>query len=169
MMVEGEVEAGARGVLTDSAIVTGNEPDPVDGNNRDSGAVLVMAPTELFTIAPCRVVDTRPGSAAPVGGSALSARETRVFALAGHCDIPASAQAVAVNVTVAEAGADGNLRLFPAGLSVPEAAVVSYRAGQIRGNNAVVGLNALGEVAVYVAQAARTKVHVIIDVTGYFE
>jgi hypothetical protein len=37
------------------------------------------------------------------------------------------------------------------------------------GNNGVVTLNADGEVAAYVAQAARTKVHVIIDVTGYFE
>jgi hypothetical protein len=49
------------------------------------------------------------------------------------------------------------------------ATVVSYREGQTRGSKTVVALSSDGEVAAYVAQAARTKVHVIIDVSGCFE
>jgi hypothetical protein len=30
-------------------------------------------------------------------------------------------------------------------------------------------LNGEGEIAVYVGQAARTKLHVIVDLSGYFE
>ncbi len=167
--VEVEVAAGARGVLRNTASVAGHEPDPVAANDSDTVSALVSRPTQFFTLAPCRVVDTRAGSTAPIGGPALAARSTRVFALAGHCGIPTSAQAVALNVTVTGAEAAGNLRFFPAGLSVPLAAVVSYREGQTRGNNTVVALDADGEIGAYVAQAARTKVHVIIDVAGYFE
>jgi uncharacterized repeat protein (TIGR01451 family) len=167
--VEVVVAAGARGVLSSTASVAGNEPDPVAANDSDTETALVSMPTQFFTIAPCRVVDTRAGSAAPIGGPALAARTTRVFTLAGHCGIPRSAQAVALNVTVTQAGAAGNLRFFPAGLSVPLATVLSYREGQTRGNNTVVALSADGAIAAYVAQAARTRVHLIIDVTGYFE
>jgi hypothetical protein len=167
--VEVAVAAGARGVLSSTASVTGNEPDPVAANDSDTDTALVSMPTQFFTTTPCRVVDTRAGSAAPIGGPALVARLTRRFTLAGHCGIPSSAQAVALDVTVTEAGAAGNLRLFPAGLSVPLFTVVSYRQGQTRGSNTVVALSADGEIAAYVAQAARTKVHVIIDVSGYFE
>jgi uncharacterized repeat protein (TIGR01451 family) len=167
--VEVEVSAGARGVLRSTASVAGHEPDPVGKNDSAVASALVSAPTEFFTIEPCRLVDTREGSTAPIGGPALGAQSTRVFAMGGHCGIPMSARAVALNVTVIGAGADGNLRLFPAGLSVPVAATVSYGEGQTRGNNAVVTLNGNGEIAAFVAQAARTKVQVIIDVTGYFE
>jgi uncharacterized repeat protein (TIGR01451 family) len=163
------VEAAARGVLTDTASVVGHEPDPVRGNDSARQNALVSAPTQFFTIEPCRLVDTRGGSTAPLGGPALAARSTRVFAFAGRCGIPATARAVALNVTVTEASGDGNLRLFPAGLPVPLASAVSYREGQTRGNDAVVAVNADGELAAYIAQTARTKVHVIIDVTGYFE
>jgi len=167
--VEVAVAAGARGVLSSTASVTGNEPDPVAANDSDTETALVSMPTQFFTMTPCRVVDTRAGSAAPIGGPALIARLTRRFTLAGHCGIPSSAQAVALDVTGTEAGAAGNLRLFPAGLSVPLFTVVSYREGETSGSNTVVALSADGEIAAYVTQAARTKVHVIIDVSGYFE
>jgi uncharacterized repeat protein (TIGR01451 family) len=169
VMVEVAVDASVRGVLTDRATVSGHEPDLVPDNDSDTVVALVSAPTQFFTIAPCRLVDTRNGSTAPVGGPALAARSKRVIAVAGHCGIPATAQAAAVNVTVTGAGAGGNLRLFPAGLSVPLATVVSYREGQTRGNNGVVALGANGAIVAYAGQAARTKVDLIIDVTGYFE
>jgi len=41
-------------------------------------------------------------------------------------------------------------------------------AGQTRANNAVVTLNAAGELAAFVGQATGT-VHAVIDVNGYFE
>jgi len=167
--VEIAVDATARGVLTSTASVTGNEPDPVAGNDRDAKQALVSAATLLFTIAPCRVIDTRPDSTAALGGPALDSRTTRVFTLAGHCGIPTTARAVALNVTVTGATADGNLRVFPFGIEVPGTATVSYRRSQTRGTSAIVALNEEGAIATYVAQQPRTTAHVIIDVTGYFE
>jgi uncharacterized repeat protein (TIGR01451 family) len=167
--VDVAVDAAARGVLTDTAVVTGNEPDPVATNDRDTKKALASGPSQFFTIAPCRLVDTRLDSPACLGGPALNSRTTRAFPLVGRCGIPPTARAVALNVTVTGATADGNLRVFPAGLEVPLTATVSYRRSQTRASNAIVALNGEGEIAAYADQAARTRAHVIVDVTGYFE
>jgi hypothetical protein len=131
--------------------------------------VLVSVPSRFYTLPPCRLVDTRPASGAPIGGPALEARSIRVLAVANECGIPSSAQALAVNVTVTAPGADGNLRLFPAGLALPQVSSVNYRTGQTRGSNGIVALSDNAEIAAYVSQLPGTTAHVIVDVTGYFE
>jgi hypothetical protein len=68
---------------------------------------------------------------------------------------------------VTEPTALGHVRLFPAGLVVPTVSSINYAAGQTRANNAIVTLNAVGELAAFVSQAQGT-VHLIIDVNGYF-
>ena len=123
-------------------------------------------PGNLFTLTPCRVLDTRlPGS---YGGPALDAGESRVFTLAGPCEVPASARAVAVNLTVTQPTVQGNLRLYPADQGLPSTSTLNYTAGQTRANNAIVGLSPSGELAVHCSQASGTA-HVILDVAGYFE
>jgi hypothetical protein len=120
-----------------------------------------------FTLAPCRVVDTRGG--APIGGPVLQGQETRPFATAGNCGIPATAKALSINITVTGATAQGNVRLFPAGQAVPNVSAINYAAGQTRANNAIIKLNASGALAAFVGQAAGTTIHLIVDVNGYFE
>ena len=120
-----------------------------------------------FTINPCRVVDTRGG--APIGGPVLQAQQTRTLAVAGNCAIPASAKAISINLAVTQPTATGNVRLFPAGQPVPTISSINYSTGQTRGNNSVVPLSALGQMAAFVGQPAGTTVHLIIDVNGYFE
>jgi hypothetical protein len=124
-------------------------------------------PGNLFTVAPCRVLDTRD-PAGPYGGPALGAGQSRAFALAGRCGIPASARAVTLNLTVTGPTAAGNLRLYPADQAVPSTSTLNYSSGQTRANNAIVGLSPSGALAVRCTQAAGTA-HVILDVTGYFE
>jgi uncharacterized repeat protein (TIGR01451 family) len=124
-------------------------------------------PVDYFTLAPCRVVDTRGG--APIGGPVLHGQETRVFTLAGICGIPTTAKAISINLTVTQPGTVGNVRLLPAGQPVPNVSSINYGAGQTRANNAIVALNPSGAMAAFVAQAAGTTVHLIIDVNGYFE
>ena len=92
----------------------------------------------------------------------------RTFTLAGQCGIPATARAVSVNVTVTAPSATGNLRLYPAGTTLPGVSSINYSAGQTRGNNAIVSLNAAGALTVRCVQAAGT-VDLILDVNGYFE
>ncbi len=54
-------------------------------------------PYQLFTLAPCRVVDTR-NPTGPLGGPSLAAATTRSFPVTGTCGIPSTAKAVVFNV-----------------------------------------------------------------------
>jgi hypothetical protein len=131
------------------------------------GAFVPPPALNYFTLAPCRVVDTRGG--APVGGPALVGQTTRTLDVAGNCGIPATAKAVSINLAVTQPTATGNVRLFPAGQAVPTVSSINYAAGQTRGNNAVIPLDAGGAMAAFVGQPAGTTVELIIDVNGYFE
>jgi bacillolysin len=132
------------------------------------GSFTVTSLTPLagyFTLTPCRLVDTRGATS---GAPAISAGETRVFAVAGHCGIPATATAVSVNLTVTEPSRQGNVRLFPAGVALPNVSTINYVPGLNRANNAIVPLNAQGELAVYCSQPFGTT-HLVLDVNGYFQ
>lgn len=128
---------------------------------------IVASARSLHTVRPCRLVDTR-GSTGPLGGPALAAGAMRVLPLAGSCGTSLAARALVVNVTVTRSTSAGNLRLYPAGLPLPLSSTVNYRAGQTRANNAVVGLDATGAIAVYCNQPSGTA-DLVLDVTGYFE
>jgi uncharacterized repeat protein (TIGR01451 family) len=167
--VSGTVAAGTTGTLSNTATVAapGGVTDPTPGNNTatDTDTVVGLA---YFTVAPCRVIDTRGGTV-PIGGPVMQGQETRTFALAGNCGIPSTAKAVQLNIAVTQPDSVGNIRLFPAGQAVPTISSINYSAGQTRTNNAVVTLNSLGEMAAFIAQPVGTTVHLIVDVDGYFE
>jgi Calx-beta domain/FG-GAP-like repeat len=124
-------------------------------------------PGNYFSVSPCRVLDTRD-PAGDYGGPALVAGRSRAFTLAGQCGIPASATAVAVNLTVTQPSAQGSLRLYPADEPLPSTSTLNYAPGQTRANNAVVGLSPSGALAIRCSQASGTA-HVVLDVAGYFE
>ena len=133
----------------------------------NQGIGRIFDPGNFFTLAPCRLLDTRsPGG--PYGGPALDAGQVRTFDLHGRCSIPASARAVSLNVTVTQPTTAGNLRMYEGGAPLPLVSSLNYSAGQTRGNNAVVGLSAGGQLSIRCAQAVGTA-HVILDVNGYFE
>jgi predicted outer membrane repeat protein len=137
----------------------------------DLGAVEIQGPpppaTDFFTLDPCRVIDTRLPTG-PTGGAPLTCGVDRVFTLTGGaCGVPVSAKGVAVNVTVAQPSAQGNVNAFAPGPLAPETSIMNYTAGLIRSNNAVIKLSAGGQVTARCAPSGTT--HVIIDVTGYFQ
>jgi glucose/arabinose dehydrogenase len=121
-----------------------------------------------FTLPPCRLVDTR-GPVAPRGGPALSAGGTRHFDLDGVCGIPATAKALAVNVTVAQPSSMGHLRLWEQGSLMPATSAINFNAGQARANNGLVSLSATGGVSVFCGIVGTGSTHFILDVVGYFE
>ena len=82
--------------------------------------------------------------------------------------MPSDAKALSLNVTVTRPSTAGNLRLHPGRSRIPETSTLNYTTALTRANNAVIPLSAIGEVAVYCAQAFGTA-HVIIDVNGYFK
>ncbi|HEX9187903.1 MAG TPA: Calx-beta domain-containing protein, partial [Vicinamibacteria bacterium] len=160
-------------VLAD-ALVEGVETFRVDLSGAAGAAIAygeatgrIHDPGSFFSLTPCRVFDTRD-PAGPHGGPALAAGQSRTFALAGRCGLPATARAVAVNLTVTGSTVQGNLTLHPAGQPLPLASTLNYTTGLTRANNAVVGLSASGALAVRCNQASGTT-HAVLDVTGYFE
>lgn len=89
-----------------------------------------------------------------------------------RCGIPASAKAVAINMTVVESTRPGDLRAYPAGAARTMQAL-RFAAGQARSSNAVLGLafdgsGGLAFRASLFGDAGGT-VHLIVDVVGYFE
>lgn len=123
--------------------------------------------TSFYTVAPCRLVDTRDPTG-PYGGPALSANTTRSFAVGGRCGIPATAKSISLNVVVAQAEALGNLRLYATGTQIPSASAINYRAGQTRSNNGFARLGSAAGLDVRCDQPSGNA-HVIIDVNGYYQ
>ena len=116
---------------------------------------------------PCRILDTRDPSG-PWGGPALAAGSDRVFVLAGRCNIPVTARAVSVNVTVTGPSDFGHLVLLAAGGATTTTSVINFRPGQTRANNAIVTLGPAGDVLVRTGMGSGS-VQFILDVDGYFD
>ena len=124
--------------------------------------------SSFYSIAPCRVVDTR-GAAGPLGGPALGGGATRTFAIASQCGVPTTARAISVNITVTGPTTAGYLTLFPTGATPPLASAINFRAGQTRANNAVLVLGLSGSVDVFAGLAGGNGVHFILDLNGYLQ
>jgi len=139
-----------------------------------SGAILTdaqgqatIADPGFYTVAPCRVADTR-NALGPLGGPALTGGSSRAFRIGGQCGVPVGARAVSLNVAVTQPSAAGDLRLYPAATAQPLVSSLNFSAGQTRANNAIASASATGEIAVGCAQGPGNTVHLILDVNGYF-
>ena len=139
------------------------------GGSEGEGTVFEItntAPTpyQFVTVAPCRLVDTRPdhGGSGPIQGGTF-----RTFPVPqeGGCNIPASATAYSLNVSVVPIGPLGYLTMWPAGIALrPVVATRNSLDGRIKANAAIVGAGTSGAVNVYVTQTTN----VILDINGYF-
>ena len=163
------VRPTAAGMITNTATVSSDEPDPTPGNNQATdviGTVGTNGPFAFHTVTPCRVLDTRLPDG-PLGGPALGGAE-RSFAVAGACGIPVTAKAVSANITVTGPASQGHLSLYPAGFGLPLVSSINFRAGQTRANNVTLPLGTGGAINVQAALIGGT-VHFILDVNGYYE
>jgi hypothetical protein len=133
--------------------------------NTDGDVSASLDCARLYTVAPCRVLDTRGPPALP-----LAANTTRTFPVSGLCGIPPGARAVAINATAVNPTEAGDLRLFPAGLPIPNASTLNFRAGVTRANNALVPLSTDGQIAVRCDMVPGSQGHtnLALDVYGYF-
>ncbi|HYU34335.1 MAG TPA: metallophosphoesterase [Thermoanaerobaculia bacterium] len=124
--------------------------------------------TDLYTLPPCRVVDTRNPAGAQ-GGPALASGTTRSFPIAGTCGVPAGAVAVVANVTAVSPTAAGSLEILPSGIEPAGTSTISFKTNQVRSNNVELALGAGGEIAVRTGLSATGTVHFVLDVSGYFQ
>ena len=149
--------------IENTASVSSTTADPDPTNDSDTVTSLFGV---FYTVTPCRLVDTRQ----PAWQPALQPGEERTYVLAGPpCGIPAGAAALSVNLTVTAPTAPGNLRLYPADVTVPLVSNINFSAGQTRANNAIVPASADGSVAIKVMNDCVGTVQFILDVNGYFE
>lgn len=119
----------------------------------------------FVALTPCRVADTR-NAAGPFGGPEMAAGETRSFAVPqSACNVPASAQAYSMNVTVVPGGPLSYLTLWPSGQSQPTVSTLNSPGGAAVANAAIVPAGTGGAVSVYVTDATE----VILDIDGYFD
>lgn len=123
--------------------------------------------TDLYTIPPCRVIDTR-GPDGALGGPSLAGSSTRSFAIRESCEIPADAVAVVANVTAVGQASAGRLEVYPTGAVPTGTGTIHFKAGQVRANNSLLPLGVGGEVSVQTTLSAAGAVHFVLDVSGYF-
>ncbi len=138
--------------------------DLVAGDYNDyRDAFLSSLGQDFFTLAPCRVLDTRPSSA-------LSNGVPRLVMMAGACGIPADARAVSINLTVTQPTLGGSMVAYAADLAAPNTNNLSFAAGQTRANNGILLLDTTGggQAAFKALLAGAGTAHIVVDVNGYF-
>ena len=135
----------------------------------------VAGPYSFYPLTPCRVVDTR-GPVGPQGGPALSANTVRNFAIinVNGCGVPTTAKAASVNITAILATDLGDLRVFPYQSPVPLASVINFSPADFAlANGAVIPIANIGGLDISVqtdmAPGSNGAVHLVVDVTGYFQ
>ena len=118
----------------------------------------------FYPVTPCRLVDTR-GAAGPLGAPSLSAQQERRFpVLTSACNIPAMAQAYALNYTVIPKAPLSYLTTWPTGQTRPGVSTLNAPTGAITANAALVPAGDNGDLSVY----ATGDTDLIIDINGYF-
>jgi hypothetical protein len=143
----------------------GIDPADVAATNRDDSYEGVF-----YTVTPCRLIDTRQ----PGYGPALANNQVAIVQVTGGCGIPSTAQAVAVNLTFSDASQPGEVLAYPGDLvqpPVPELLWVRACACS-RSLGAILPLGADGTLAILPRlklPALNPTVHVILDISGYFE
>lgn len=120
----------------------------------------------FYTVAPCRILDTR------VDAPILTHGVNRDVNIAGVCGLPADPaeiSALAVNVTAISPTSNGNVRIQPTGVTT-STSTINFAPSTNRANNAIVQPNAAGSITLVptLAGGAGNTLHFIIDVNGYF-
>lgn len=150
--VEGVVGSGAGGEVARAA---GVAAAPDDGSS-------------FVGLAPARLADSRPGAATVdgvlAGGDARAAGSVTVVPVAGRAGVPGGAAAVALNVTVTQAGGAGYVSVYPCGAERPNASNLNFVAGQTLANAVMVKVGEGAAVCVFVSEATQ----LIVDIGGYF-
>jgi hypothetical protein len=116
-------------------------------------------PSRFVSVAPCRLIDTRES-----GGRVAAGGTIDVAVVSQACQIPSSANAAALTITVAKAGAPGFVTAWPTGSAQPTTSSVNYRTDETVANSQLLQLGTGGQISLYTLAATD----LIVDVTGYF-
>jgi hypothetical protein len=110
----------------------------------------------LFTVTPCRVLDTRSSSGSMNG-------MLPVNVTGSSCGIPSTAEALVLNATVVPTGGLGYLTLWPENEAQPVVSTLNADDGVIASNMAIVPTTN-GSIDAFSSSATQ----LILDISGYF-
>ena len=111
----------------------------------------------LYTVTPCRVLDTRSNNGHP-----FSAEKT-VNVAGSSCSPSSTAQAYVFNATAVPSGSLGYLTLWPDGSGQPGVSTLNAYDGFITSNMAIVP-STNGSIDAF----AQGRTQLILDLSGYF-
>ena len=139
---------------------------------RSLGAVELIVDTEgwsrargaLTVQSPARILDTRDVSTWPWGN--LSSGETLALRVAGRGNVPNSADAALLTVTVTGATGPGFVTVWPCDAAFPTASTINTWAGQLRSNLALARLAVDGTVCFRVTSLYGTPLDLVVDAVG---
>jgi uncharacterized repeat protein (TIGR01451 family) len=114
-------------------------------------------------VTPCRIADTRLANGL-FGGPFLSGQSTRGFTIpSSACNIPATAQAYSLNVTVVPHGPLGFLTTFACGQTRPQVSTLNSD-GRVKAAAAIVSAGTNGDACFFVTN----DTDLVLDINGYF-
>ena len=118
---------------------------------------------QFVAIPPCRIADTRNPTGA-FGGPELAGGVARIFDVPqSACNIPSTAAAYSLNITVVPVNGLGYLTMWSAGQTQTAVSTLNSD-GRVKANAAIVPAGANGGVSVYASDATQF----ILDIDGYF-
>jgi RHS repeat-associated protein len=143
------------GLSRQTALNGGMERYLYDGAGERFARVVTSGGMKLFTINPCRLLNTQTSPPAVLG--------PRVVQVTGNCTIPSDASGIVGNLAAVPGAGAGFLNIYPTGTN-PGTSTVNFNANQTRSGNFQLGLSGNGQVTL----VASTTVNAIVDVAGYF-
>jgi uncharacterized repeat protein (TIGR03803 family) len=116
---------------------------------------------QFVAVTPCRLIDTR------LTGGPIPGGTYRNFPIPqeGGCNIPDTAAAYSLNVSVVPQGPLGYLTIWPTDEVRPVVATLNSLDGRIKADAAIVPAGTSGAVSMYVTNTSN----VVLDINGYFE
>ncbi|MFT3792480.1 MAG: hypothetical protein QM741_15775 [Rudaea sp.] len=128
------------------------------------------ASSELASLVPARLMDTRSGATTVdgtfAGTGALAAGGSVNLTVLNRGGVPASGVgAVVLNVTVAGASAPGYITVWPTGSTKPLASSLNFVAGQVVPNAVIARVGTGGKVSLFNSSGST---HLVVDVVGWF-
>jgi hypothetical protein len=129
-------------------------------------------PYQFYSLTPCRIVDTRiSGETVGAYGPILQSGVERTFPVQGNCGVPTGAKAVTVNVTAVAPTNQGRLTTYPSGIATPGVSTINFPPGTTAiANGAIVPVSTQArDFAVMPFVVNNGQVHLVLDVTGYFQ
>jgi hypothetical protein len=138
-------------------------------------------PYQFHSLTPCRIVDTRlAGTTVGTYGGILTSDIEKVYPVQGNCGVPVGAKAATLNVTAVSPTNQGRFTVYPSGITTPLVSTINFPPGTTAlANGAIVPLStgvtcstftpATCDLAVKPFVVGTGQVHLVLDVTGYFQ